>query len=191
MKPQPLPKYPSIALSAIKPASALLFYGGNKLTQFFGNKIYKHPYTPPAFHAALYIENGLFLNVGAYKTIEDLSKQLASTQRVDVIEYFMPEHARKDIVRASYLDTTKPKGLVSLPDYGWKDYLRFGIKFLRPSRKDFCSENVVELIEGVGRCKVSARKAVDTAPWHLLEFAEANPGKAQIFTYHSGKDFRG
>ena len=186
----PLPKYPSIALSAIKPASALLFYGGNKLTQFFGNKIYKHPYTPPAFHAALYLENGLFLNVGGFKTVQEVESQYASTQRIDVIEYETPGENRKYVVRLGYLDASKPKGLVALPDYGWTDYLRFGLKFLRPSRKDICSENVVELLEK-GQIKASHKKAVDTAPWTLLEFAEANPDRAHVFTLHVGKDFKG
>lgn len=187
---KPLPNYSRIALSAIKPASTLLFYGGNKLTQFFGNKVYKHPYSPPAFHAALYLENGIFLNVGGFKSVQELEPQLASTQRVDVIEYEASGDQRKHIVRCGYLDSSRPKGLVALPDYGWTDYLRFGLKFLRPSRKDFCSENVVELLEK-GQIKASHKKAVDTAPWTLLEFAESAPDKAHVFTLHVGKDFKG
>ena len=186
--PKPLPEYPRIALNAIRPASALIFYGGNKLTEFVGNKLYKHMYKPPAFHAALYLREGLFLNVGGYKTIQDLSKELASTQRVDVIEYTMSNKERADVCKSAALDTSKPKG-IAIPDYGWRDYLRFGFKFLRPSKKDFCSENVAELLLTVG-VRSSHKKPVDTAPWTLVEFAEANPRDCKLFTLHIGKDFK-
>jgi hypothetical protein len=192
---KPLPVFDRIALSAVKPASVLLFYGGNKITEFVGNVVYRHPYKPPAFHAALYLGtipylgDRLMLNVGGYKTLKDLDGELLSTRRVDVIELNMPDAAREAAKGIAAKDTSKLDKPIELPDYGWTDYLRFGFKFLKPSRKDFCSENCVEILEQVG-VKSSHKKAVDTAPWTLLEFALANPDRAHVFTLHVGDKFR-
>ena len=75
------------------------------------------------------------------------------------------------------------------PDYSWTDYLRFGARFLKPSSKDFCSENVVELMNAAG-VEVTKHKPVDTAPWHLLEHALANPADFRIYTVHTGAEFK-
>lgn len=194
---KPLPDFPKISIDAIKPASCLLFYGGNKLTEFFGNTIYRHPYKPPAFHAAVYVGKveylgtNLLLNVGAHRLLEELRPMLQTTRRVDVLEYDMPDSTREKIKTRACHDTSKLNKLVDLPDYGWSDYLRFGFRFLKPSSKDFCSENVVELLENYGGVKASEKKAVDTAPWHLLEFALKSPSTVHPFTLYTGKDFKG
>ncbi len=192
---KPLPEFDRIALSAVKPASVVLFYGGNKLTEFVGNVIYRHPYKPPAFHAALYLGDipylgdSLILNVGAYKTLKNVKDEFLSSRRVDVIEYDMPASTRDAIKSVAAKDTSKLDKPIELPDYGWRDYLRFGFKFLPASRKDFCSENCVELLE-MGGVKSSHKKAVDTAPWTLLDFALSNPDRAHAFTLHVGDKFR-
>lgn len=189
---QPLPTFEAINLSKVPSGSILLFYGspGNKLTQMVGNNMYHHPYTPPAFHAALYIENGLFLNVGKYKLIQALEHEFRSTRRVDVIiPLKMDAGQRKTICKLAYLDTSKPKVGINLPDYSWTDYLRFGARFLKPSKKDFCSENVVELMNAAG-VEVTKHKPVDTAPWHLLEHALASPQDFKIRTVHTGDEFK-
>jgi len=188
---QPLPKFEPIKLDEIPAASTLLFYGGNRLTEFVGNTLYKHPYTPPAFHAAFYIADGLFLNVGKFKTVEVLEKEFRSSRRIDVIRYhYINDEAKKRLCRAAVLDTSKMRVGISLPDYSFTDYLRFGLKFLKPSKKDFCSENVVELFK-TEQVEVSGKKAVDTAPWTLLEFALAHPSVCEIRTLFVGPDFKG
>jgi hypothetical protein len=187
---QPLPDYPPIALEHIPPASTLLFYGGMKLTEMAGNRLYGHKYRPPAFHAAFYIEGGLFLNVGGFKVVQELGKELRSTRRIDVVIYknIRPEY-RKSMLRLAYLDASKPKIGISLPDYSWTDYLRFGLKFLKPSKKDFCSENVVEMFAN-GQVTVSDKKPVDTAPWDLFEYALDHPDQCEIRTLHIGPEFK-
>lgn len=186
---QPLPVYEKIEIEQIPAASILLFYGGNKLTEMVGNNLYNHPYRPPAFHAAFYCENGLFLNVGKFRIIEEVTTELRSTRRVDVLILKGLSSVQREVaIKFAFLDSSKPKVGIELPDYSWTDYLRFGFKFLKPSKKDFCSENVVELFEKVG-VKVSDKKAVDTAPWDLFGYAIANSDKFDIKTLHVGDQF--
>lgn len=187
-KTQSLPVYQRIPLAQIPTASTILFYGGNKITELFGNRIYKHPYHPPAFHAALYISDDTMLNVGKFKTLKSLSEEFASTRRVDVITYDISDKRRAAIARAALKDITHPRVGIQLPDYSFTDYLRFGVKIFKPSKKDFCSENVVELFEGEG-VKVSDLEPYNTAPWDLQEFAEANQPFCRLFTVHLGPDF--
>jgi hypothetical protein len=188
-KTLPLPKYPTIRIDEIPCASALLFYGGNRLTELVGNRLYKHPYRPPAFHAAFYIQDGIFLNVGKFKTLERVEIELRSTRRADVIIYnrLTPSSVKK-LCADALLDTSHPRVGLNLPDYAMTDYLRFGLRFLKPSKKDFCSENVVELFAQEGVI-VADRKAVDTAPWDLQEYAEAHPQECEIRTLWVGPDF--
>lgn len=190
METKPLPKCAPIAVSEIPEASALLFYGGNKLTEFVGNNLYKHPYRPPAFHAAFYIRDGLFLNVGKFKVIQKLEDEFRSSRRIDVISYSALLNAdRVALCTFAILDTSKPKVGFDLPDYGIIDYLRFGFKFLRPTKNDICSENVVELF-AMRKIVVSYRRPADTAPWHLFEFAYQNPEVCVVRTLHVGADFK-
>ena len=187
---KPLPEYPKIAVNEITYVSTLLFYGGNKLTELAGNRLYGHPYRPPAFHAAFYIDEGIFLDVGKFKTLTEVEKEFRTTRRIDVIIYkhITPE-MHKRLCKEALFDTSKPKIGITLPDYSWTDYLRFGLKLFKPSKKDFCSENVVELF-AKELVEVSAKRAVDTAPWDLLEFAEAHPELCEIRTLWVGSDFK-
>jgi len=185
---KPLPKFEPIGLGQIPPASIILFYGGNKLTQWAGNWLCKHPYAPPAFHASFYLGNGLHLNVGKFKTIQSVEPEFRSTRRIDAIlipSLTVEQSVR--MVRTAFLDADDPHIGLSLPTYSISDYLRFALRFLRPSKKDFCSENVVELFmtEGV---VVSSHKAVDTAPWDLLEYAEKNG--FEVRTLFTGPNFK-
>lgn len=192
MKFQPLPQFDPIKIEEVPMASALLFYGGTKITEFFGNTIYKHPYKPASYHAAFYIEEGLFLNVGKFKVVQEIKDEFRSTRRIDVISYpAITKDQRIKLSNAAYLDTSKPKIGLSLPDYDWMAFLRFGFKFMRQSKKnDFCSENVVQLF-GTQNIKVSDKLDYQTAPWHLFEYAVAHPDQCQVNTLWQGKDFRG
>jgi len=188
---QPLPEFPVILLDDIPAASAILFYGGNKLTELVGNRLYDYPFRPPAFHAAFYIGgvDHLFLNVGKFRTIQRIEDEFRSTRRVDIIIYKNIEpHIREHLASTATLDYSKPKVGLELPDYAFTDYLRFGLRFLKPSKKDFCSENVVELFASQN-VKTSSRNAVDTAPWDLAAYAMGTPS-AEIRTLFVGPDFR-
>lgn len=186
-----LPKFPALPPEAVKPASALLFYGspGNRLTEMVGERVYRHKYHPPSFHAAFYVGDGLFLNVGKFKTLEELPGEMRSTRRIDVIEYNLTGDVRRTLARHAMLDTSRPKFGLTFPDYAVTDYLRFLARLWKPSKKDFCSENVVEIFWKMG-IQISELRAVDTAPWDLLEFAEKYNDFCRIYTVWTGPDFK-
>jgi len=186
---KPLPVYPVMQVSEIKVASVLLFYGGNKLTELVGNRRYGHPYKPPAFHAALYLDHGLYLNVGKFRTIEEVSKTFRATRRVDVIVYpRLTDPQRLMIYRAAILDTSRPKFGFDVPDYGFTDYLRFGFKWWKPANAQFCSENCVLLFQK-GGLTISDQEPFNSAPWDILEHAEKYPEQARVYTIHQGLEF--
>lgn len=186
----PLPTFPSIEIKDIPASSILLWYGGVKITELVGNRLYGHPYYPAAFHAAFYMDNGLYLNVGAFKTIEKLELDFRSTRRIDVIiDTFLTPEERKLLCVTAEEDLSKPKIGIDLPDYSWREFLRFGFPFLKPSSKEYCSENVCNIFATAGR-KISDEECNATAPWHLLEHALKSPGM-EIKTVWIGKDFKG
>ena len=202
------PVYPRITLDEIPPASALLFYNGNKLTERAGRAIFKHPYWPPAFHAAIYVWNHLCLNVNKFKTLEDVTEGFNSNRRIDVVIYHeLTDEQRKEISREAALDASPHKMGLVLPDYAVTDYLRFLFRKLPPSRKDFCSENVVELfgrapahgvrrvsewyeaVKASGGIRIAPGLPVDTTPWDIQEGAETGFGGAELRTLHLGPDY--
>lgn len=173
----------------IPKASALLFYGGTKPTEWVGNRLYHYPYKPPAFHAAFYIQDGLFLNVGDFRIIQELSLEMRSARRIDVIIFKnISDSVRIQLCNAALLDSSHPKVGLDLPDYAFTDYLRFGLRFLRPSKKEFCSENVVHLFLK-GDIMISDKLAVDTAPWDLQTYAETHSESCELRTLWVGPDF--
>lgn len=202
------PVYPWIRIDEIPPASCLLFYNGNRVTERAGARWFNHRYWPPAFHAAFYLGNRLFLNVGKFKTIEDLTTELRSKRRVDVVLYTnLTQNQRDKMVRTAMMDTSGHRIGLRFPDYAVTDYLRFLFRRLPPSKKDFCSENVAELF---GRAPATGMKSVesweaaviaaggirtaevlplDTAPWDIQEWAEVHPARCEIRTVHVGGDY--
>lgn len=193
----PLPVYPEIRIDQIPAASALVFYGapGNKATELVGQRLYGHKYNPVSFHAALYLKDGDFLNVGKTKEVLKIASEFRSARRIDVLVYELSDAQRTLITHAGYMDTSKAntplEKLLKRPllDYGVTDFLRFGLKWWKPSKKDICSENVVENMDVAG-FHPSDTEAYNTAPWDLVEWAEANPLKAKIYTLHEGADFK-
>lgn len=184
----PLPARQILRIEDIPPASVILFYNGNKITELFGSRVYGHKYDPPPFHAALYIDNGLFLNVGKFKEIRSVDTEFKTTRRIDVITYSIVPLERKKICTEAFKDSSRPHVGITLPDYAMTDYLRFGFKWFKPSKKDFCSENVVELMN-IGNVKVSDLESFNTAPWDLVEYAESNPDICWINTLFVGDDY--
>lgn len=192
MKFKPLPIYEKITVENIPECSTLLFYGGTKITEWFGNNIYKHSYKPPAYHAAFYIEDGLFLNVGKFKSVQEIAGEFKSRRRIDVISYkYILKNQIEPLKKTAYLDSSKPKIGLSLPDYDWTAFLRFGFKWFRQSKnKDFCSENVVQIFNSQN-IKVSKYVDYDTAPWDLFDYALENNESCKIKTLWTGKEFKG
>lgn len=190
---KPLPFFLPIAISEIPSASILQFYGGNKLTEFYGNKRYGFPYKPPPFHSAFYCKDGLFLNVGKFKTIEPLEKEFRSTRRIDVIIYKeLTQDVRDMMIRNAFLAADNPKIGFNLPTYGIRDYIRFEpyLRWLFPKdKRDFCSEDVTKRFNAAG-CEVSKNPSNRTAPWDLTQYAIDNTYRSEIRTLHIGKDFK-
>ena len=205
-----LPVFEPLHEDNILPASILLFYGGNWLTEL-GGRIYKHPYKPAAYHAAGYIGRYEVLNIGKTATIEDIRSLKRSTRRIDVITLLdLNGNERDTICRKFRRDAGK-----NIYDVG--GYARFAsklkvlrfLKFARSSREnDFCSDNVVDNfseppLKHKGEpdevykslllpraIEVSAQKSEDTAPWHLLEHALANPSTRRVNTAWIGTEFK-
>lgn len=189
---KPLPVYLPIFVEEIPPASILQFYGGLKLTEFYGNRRYGYPYSPPPFHSAFYCREGLFLNVGAFKTIRALSSEKRSTRRVDVIIVkSIADAAARESVTQAFLDQDDPKIGLNLPTYGIRDYLRFEpwIRWMLPrDKRDFCSEDVTKRFDSKG-IKISNKPAYFTAPWDINLYAEARPDEFEFRTLWIGNEF--
>lgn len=192
---QPLPVRKPIALDKVKDASALIFYGspGNKVTELFGARMYEHQYIPSPFHAAMYLEDGKFLNVGRFKEVKAVEEEFKSTRRVDVIEYKLSPKIRSSVVSAGFLDEDKKNDLGWFTrlttSYAVTDFLRFGFKWFKPSKKDFCSENVVELFQTADFSPTDL-EPYNTAPWDLVEWAEEHQEACAIKTLWVGEDWK-
>ncbi len=192
---EPVPEFMPIRWQDIPPASGLIFYGSNDLTATFGNRVYHHPWRPAASHAAIYLGNGDYLNVGAYKTKESIIRSMSvSTHRVDVIRYRMPDGAADEIVKDCLAQISKdrergPLGLPKPPTYGVLDFVRFGLKWWGPQKQEFCSENYFNTFQRHG-VRTSVQESYNTAPWHLVEYANENPSACEMLTLSVGIDFR-
>lgn len=189
---KPLPKFNTIPLDNIPSASALLYYNGNKMTEWYGNVRYKHPYKPASFHAELYVGDGLSLKVGKFKTISDVTKEFKSTRRIDVIVYSMPEAVRARIRHNALLDATDPKVGVSLPNYGFTDFLRYEpwLQWLPKSKNEICSENVDKMMAKEGVIVAEHGGKIEAAPWMLFEYALAHYDTCAVYTLWEGEDFK-
>lgn len=181
--------FPSIEVDHVPPASVLLVYGfpGNKATQRLGVNKYGIKFHPP-FHSAVTIRDGLFHNVGRWRTDMDIRELFQTTRRVDVLMYRMTEAQRRDIVRAAELDTSVPKFGLNITDYGVGQFLNFGFSFIKDGDQPVCSANVVNIM-GAGEIVCSSLPANDTAPWDIYLHAEANPLFVETRTLWSGSDY--
>jgi len=181
--------YPSINIDFVPPASVLLVYGfpGNKATQRLGVNKYGVPFHPP-FHAAVTIRDGLFHNVGQWRTDMDIRSLFKSTRRVDALIYSMDEPQRREIVRAAELDTSTPKLGLNITDYGISQFLNFGFSFIRDGDDPVCSVDVVKVM-AAGGITCSGLPANDTAPWDIQMFAMDHPREIEIRTLWVGDDY--
>jgi hypothetical protein len=209
----PYPKFDTVSPEQVLKASIWLFYGGNKVTEFFGNHVYKHPFWPAAFHAAGGLGGAEMLNIGIEATIKDVRKEYQETRRIDVIELLDLTDFERDIICRKF----RRDAGNNIYDAG--GYARMGSKFwvLRflknihaSDKNDFCSDNVVDNFsepplrrKGEAdeeynslllprKIEVSYLSSEDTAPWHLLEHAidkNFQNGTRRIRTVHIGPDF--
>ena len=184
-----LAEFQDILLEDIPPASALIFYGtpGNELTERLGVNLYGCKFHPP-FHAALMMRDGIFHDVGKFRTDHPLEDEKRSTRRIDVIIYKMTETQRSLIMRNTELDTSIPHTGLEVTDYGIGTFLHFGFPFINHSKKPVCSENDVRLLSS-GSVTCADKSPEEVAPWDLVEWAENNQGVCELRTFWVGKDF--
>lgn len=208
------PDFPTIKLQDIPKASTLIHCGGNKITEWAGNDVYQFPYFPAPYHASLYKERGIALNVGKFKTLMEVDTECRSNRAIYVIVYKeLTAEDREMICHEADVDADDPKLGINWSTYGFTDFLRFGFrdtalayykrkwgkfpawliktagKCVPSSNKDICSENVVLLFEKK-EIQVSAQIPSATAPWDLVLFAEQNPHLCAIYLLHMGEDYK-
>lgn len=195
-------------------ASLLLFLGGTKVTEFFGNSVYGHPYMPAAYHSNILMARGQCLNIGKKATIDDIRTYFRSSQMIISIELLDLTFAERDIICRKALrdagNNIYDAGGFVRKGSTWKPLAC--LKMVHSSNKnDYCSDNCVDnFSENPLRRKddtdamynelvlprkiyVSDLPSEDTAPWHLLEHALANNnqnGTRQVSIIHKGTDFK-
>lgn len=185
-----LPPFQMIDPEDIPPASVILVYGfpGVKPTQRIGVHKYHHPWHP-AFHAAVYLRDGIVHNVGQFRRDILLIEMFKSTRRVDVLIYTpMSDAQRKTIFQTAELDTSVPKFGFQVTDYGIAQLLNFGFYFIKDGKRPVCSENVVKIM-GKGGVTCSFEGPGSTAPWDLQEYAQANKGIVEQRTVWIGPHY--
>lgn len=175
--------YPWAKLDEIPPASILLFYNGQPLTEKEG-RIKGFPYRLPPFHASFYLGNGDQLTQGKRAIIRHVAYDFRSTRRIDVVTYGLltPED------RAMLCEEARRReGMI----YDVPGFLRFGFSFIRDWKfANFCSEQVADIFKTKG-FTISTKPPNQTEPFRLWEYANINAVASQIEmkTLHVGSDF--
>lgn len=170
-------------LDEIPPASVLLFYNGQPLTEKEG-RVKGFPYRLPPFHASFYLGNGEHLNQGKRAKIRHIAYDFRSTRRIDVITYgFLTLDDREMLCR----EARRREGMI----YDIGGLLNFGFPFIREWRfANFCSEQVADIFKVKG-FSVSTKEPEESEPFRLWEYAHifANAGQVQMRTLHVGQEF--
>lgn len=194
MELKPLPNFEFIKVENIPICSSLIYYGNMPLTSFYGNKRFKHPYKPAAYHAARYLENGLALQVGKFRTLQKLSEDFTEKRRIDVISYnFIPENVKKQMITKAYLDADEPKWGYNRLRYGIFDFLRFEplLRWLPKSKQPICSEDTYNWFRDYGYVVGNRpNPKLEVAPWDLFAWAMENRDKVLIQTVWVGETFK-
>lgn len=195
---KPLPTFQKIDVDQIPIGAILIFYRNppegklsflKRMTEIVGTRVHNHNYDRVAYHTAQHIIWGACLNVNKWRQVRDLRKMFTERRRIDVAIYKpFTKIQRERIARDAMLDTSKPKGLISTPDYSWKENAAFLFPFLGDSVKDFCTEDVVirYLKEDVTTTNHPPNKS---APWHQVEYMIPRQDIWELRTLHIGEDF--
>lgn len=170
-------------LDEIPPASVLLFYNGQPLTEKEG-RVKGFPYRMPPFHASFYLGNGEHLNQGKRAVIRNIAYDMRSTRRIDVITYgFLTLQDREMLCREARIR----EGMI----YDFPGLLSFGLSFIRDwNFANFCSEQVADIFRLKG-FTVSTKIPEKTEPFRLWEYANryAAAGQIEMKTLHVGVDY--
>lgn len=177
------PTWPVVKIEDVPPASVLLYYNGNGLTEKEA-RVKGFPFKDPPFHASFYLGLGKHLNQGMTALVGNVTDEYRSTRRVDVISYpDLNNDDRKILVEDAWGRLGRA--------YDVPGFLSFGLPFLREwAFANFCSEQVAEIFDSNGY-RVSLKEPSKTAPFHLWNFAQTYPKNAILNTLWVGEDYPG
>jgi len=189
-------EFPRITLNELLPGDAILFIGGNKLTEFHGKyrrKEFGRSDTPPYHEAMVYVVSQgidpivMILDPVALTSFQDLNKYMKHKEsRIDIIRYNLTDEQRKICQEAAEVMTSKvriydTKGygafISQMPLLGWVKHI------IKPSEtKFYCSDGVTYCIQDRAGYIVSPRDHNFTAPVDSQVYAINNPDRAQLRT---------
>jgi hypothetical protein len=186
-------EYSRIKLSELLPGDCILFYYGNKLTEFHGRYRKKNlgRSTNPPYHAAMVYgvigSDCIILDPAATTSLQSLSKYLVqNTKRIDIIRYNLTESQRnicqesaRSLIKKLKLYDVKGYGafISQMPGFGWFKYI------MKPSESKFyCSDAVAYCIQDRAGYQVSQKDHNFTAPIDMQLFALERPSNATLYT---------
>lgn len=189
---------PRLLVSDLRTGDLILFYYGNKLTEFHGkfrrSDLGKFDLVP--YHAGMFYEHSArqaYIVDPEIRTVPGLISEYMKKPgvRLEVIRYPITaeeteglyQFATKAIEEKGYYDFRGYGSFLSdMPGMGWFGKLSDKVKALRPSKKSFfCSDfGASAYSQSVKSVVVSGRKPNKTAPVDLLSHALKHP-KAQRF----------
>lgn len=166
--------YPKIKKSELRPGDILLFYYGNKLTQFHGRwrkKKYGRSTLPP-YHAAIVYKltskDVIILDPEISTSLSFLHEYLKKkNNRIDIVR-FEASRPQRRAIQAKIKEIGTKEGF-----YDWKGYFAFisqmpclgWLKVIKPSKKTFfCSDASTYAVHSSTNIRVSPRSANKTAP---------------------------
>jgi hypothetical protein len=175
--------YPITPIEDIPPASVLLFYNGQPLTEKEG-RVKGFPYKLPPFHVSFYLGSGEHLNQGKRAVIRHLAYDMRSTRRIDAVVYnALTIEDREMLCR----EARRRKGWI----YDGGGFASFGLKFIKEwSRANFCSEQSCEIFASKG-FRISDKEPSKSEPFRIWQYAMnyATPAQIEMRTVHVGSEF--
>lgn len=188
-------EYPRINLVDLKVGDVVLFYYGNKLTEWHGRNRraeFGRSENPPYHAAMVYSVDAdnievVILDPGATTSLQSLSKYLVQTsKRIDIIRYPLTKEQRKECMLAAN-NLVKKLKIYDVKGYGafisQMPYMNWFKYIVKPSEKLFyCSDAVTYCIQDRAGYTISPRNHNFTAPVDLQVYAISNPNRCIIYT---------
>lgn len=169
-----------ISIEELLPGDILLFYGGNKLTEWHGRNRRKKfgRTTLPPYHATVvygkYREQVIILDPEITTSLSLLMEYLTKTKiRMDVVR-FEATAAQRCAIQSKIEQVVSEEGF-----YDWRGYFSFisqlplldWVKIIKPSKKTFyCSDAATFVVQESTNIKVSPRGHNYTAPVDLQRY---------------------
>jgi hypothetical protein len=196
--PLPIYRWEPISVESLPKCSVLTWFGGTKITERFGERLYHFPYHPSPYHTSWYLGDGMVVNVGGKTTIEEIETLLRSTRCAvaTIYKFITPEMAER-IIKNGILRTASKERLGN--KYDWRGFCwpLFGkiplinkLPWLRPSDSDdFCTDEAVDEIFKESGISITGKDDELSYPWDVITWAEAHPEQVEIRVLWVGPDF--